>query len=249
MMIRMITLIKKKYLQSLFLGIGLALAACTNEVLPELSIDSVSIYTDLDANQNSATAVDLVIIYDQELVKLLGQMSAAKYFSSSKQMLLDNPTLLDVWHWELVPGQIVQDFSPPQEKGNAYAAYVFANYLTPGDHRIKVAPTGIVKILLLRNDLKNLAVYDLHDARMGTTMSNSVRTVGGPGTCIPEIKLGPTKNLMTPCKKIGPKFTLEACPPPICARQRPPIPIITRPLRPPPAVAKPCRKKVKQWQK
>ncbi len=212
----------------------MGVSCCTNELLPELSIDSVSIYTESDTNENSAIAVDLVIVYDQELAKLLGQMAAAKYFSSSKQLLLDNPTLLDIWHWELVPGQIVQDFTPPQEEGDAYSAYVFANYLSPGDHRIKVAPTGIVKILLLKDDLKNLAIYDLHDARVGSTMSNVSRTreESGKEEDRPKINLGPIKAPSQICKKMGPK---KVPPTIVCPNFQPskrkPIPI--RPLRPP----------------
>ena len=251
----MIPSIRNLILNSFFLCMALGLVSCSNGNLPELTIESVSIYTDPDANQNSATAVDLVIIHDEELVKILGQLSAEKYFGASRQLLLDNPTLLDIWHWELVPGQIVQDFSPPQEEGPAFAAFVFANYLTPGDHRLKVSPEGIVKILLTRTDLKNLAVFDLHDSRVGTTTSNTEETTreidsdseDDLGLC--RMKLGPTQNqdCRNPCKKMGPKMTLMpgrgcppnqgmGCPPNFrpCQRQ----PIMTQPLGPPPAIAR-----------
>lgn len=134
----------------------LGIVSCTIEDQPELSIETVSIYADPDANQNSAIAVDFVLIYNQELLKTFSKMSAEKYFSSARQLLLYNPSLLDIWHWELVPGQIVENFIPPQNKGEAYGAYVFANYLTPGDHRVGVAPHGVVKLLLSREELKNL---------------------------------------------------------------------------------------------
>jgi type VI secretion system protein len=259
----MIPAIRNLILKSLFLCMALGLVSCSNETLPELIIESFSIYTDPDANQNSATAVDLVIIYDPELVKILGQLSADKYFGASRQLLLDNPSLLDIWHWELVPGQIVQDFTPPQEEGPAFAAFVFANYLTPGDHRLRVSPEGIVKILLTRTDMKNLAVFDLHDSRIGTTTSNTAATtrlIGGEsqvdlGLC--QMKLGPTQDCGNPCKRMGPKMTMSPglgmgcppnqgmgcppnqgmCAPPNyrpCQRQ----PIMTRPLGPPPAISR-----------
>ncbi|MBS0271986.1 MAG: hypothetical protein JSR85_05000 [Proteobacteria bacterium] len=256
--ITMTSWIRQKFLIGFSLFTAIGLTSCTNDLLPELYIDTVSIYTESDTNQNSAIAVDLVLVYDQELAKLLSQMSAAKYFSSAKQLLLDNPTLLDIWHWELVPGQIVQDFSPPQEQGDAYAGFVFANYLSPGDHRIKIAPTGIVKVLLLKNDLKNLANYDLNDARLGTTMSDVIRTTSDTGPEDEEepckIKLGPTKKLMAPCKKVtrGTKQPpqQEPC---VFSTTQPcsakPVPIFTRPLCPPAAiVSKPKGNKVKKWQ-
>lgn len=240
MSLRMRVKLNGKCLKNLIIALGVCLTSCTNDFLPELSLDTVSIYTDTDANENSATAVDLVIVYDQELEKSLGKLSAAKYFSSSKQLLLDNPTLLDIWHWELVPGQIVQDFTPPQEQGDAYAAYVFANYLTPGDHRLKVAPSGVVKILLQRKDLINLVAFDVHEVRTGVTMSSDSTKRGeeedeDDEDESPQIKLGPTKDISAPCKKVAPppKKQDEMCTP---APQANITPIEAKPLCPPKSI-------------
>lgn len=242
MSLRMLLMtIKEKFFRTLFPFLAIGLVSCTIEDLPELSIDTVSIYAEPDANQNSAIAVDLVLVYNQDLLKTLGKMSAAAYFSSSKQLLLDNPTLLDIWHWELVPGQVVENFSPPQDKGDAYGAYVFANYLTPGDHRVRVAPNGVVKILLLRDDLRNLEMFNTHDINMGTTMSNISNTQNPAEYERPcQIKLGPIKT-MQPCKRRAPnpptcilqKTVVPPCPP---ISQRKPTQIITRPLSPPPVI-------------
>lgn len=232
---KVLTNFKYIIVSSLFL-----LAGCAVGTLPELSMDSVSIYAEPDANQNSAIAVDLVMIYDEELVKTLGKMSASTYFDSSKQLLLDNPTLLDIWHWELVPGQIVQDFEPPQDKGDAFAAFVFANYLTAGDHRVKVAPTGVVKILLQKNDLRNLVQYDSRDMKMGTTMTDLANAEDGEDEDMPKIKLGPTKKPMQPCKKKSQQCKdcnqAEAPPPPYVPSGKP-SPVSITPLQPIPAAA------------
>lgn len=223
---------KEKFCRLLFPLVTLGLVSCTIEDLPELSMDSVAIYTAPDANQNSAIAVDLVLVYNQELLKTLGQMSALKYFAASRQLLLDNPSLLDIWHWELVPGQVVENFSPAQDKGDAYGAYVFANYLTAGDHRLKVAPDGIVKILLLRDDLKNLATFNTHDVNIGTTMSNVINKQEMEEVGFGEMKLGPTSPMPScqrrappPCSSQRP----EICP---CPSPRRPVQIITQPLNP-----------------
>jgi type VI secretion system protein len=201
----------------------LGLEACSSLMTPspELTITDVSIFAEQDANEDSAVAVDLVMIYDLDLVKSIGQMSASKYFSASGQLLLDNPTLLDVWHWELIPGQIVRNFVPPQEKGEMYAAFVFANYLTPGDHRVRVPPSGIVKILLLRDDMKSLSMQQTPDYWLGRTYSDIAcvnpcdpTTVEGAqykkkkGMTVsdlpcdePSYHLGSTKKISSPCKK------------------------------------------------
>ncbi|HBW24348.1 MAG: hypothetical protein A2W46_02275 [Alphaproteobacteria bacterium RIFCSPHIGHO2_12_42_13] len=245
--------------------LALGLVACGNDQLPQLTMDSVSIYTDLDANNNSATPVDLVVIYDQELVKTFGQMSASQYFTSMKQLLLDNPTLLDIWHWELVPGQTVQNFSPKQNTPKAYAAYVYANYLTDGDHRIKVSPNGIVKILLQKDDLLNLSTYDIREATPGTTMADVVSTTSkddstvdptqvqlGTVTCPPEPPCSSTQAAIE-CQEQPPCYstqsTASTAPVVECQGQqvlKPPIPIAQQPLCGPPAgckrapVSKPC---------
>lgn len=247
--------IKRSYVNCLYALIALGLVACSSKPKPELYVDTVSIYTEADTNQNSAIAVDLVFVYDQELAKQLGKMSASKYFSSSKQLLLDNPSLLDIWHWELVPGQIVQNFSPPQEKGDAFAAYVFANYLTPGDHRIKVSPEGVVKILLMKNDLKNLAAYDSPELRRGATSANSLPQKGKSQSDVCKPKLGPVKKPSAPCSITTEKTTQKEgkgfpCSPTYHPSQRKPLSIVKQPLAPPPSVSrKPCNYKVKECQK
>lgn len=241
-----------KFGRVLYTFLALTLVACTVEELPELEIQSVSIYADPDANLNSATSVDLVLVYNKELLKTIGKMPAAKYFTSSRQLLLDNPTLLDVWRWELVPGQIVAGFVPDQDKGPAFGAYVFANYLTPGDHRIRVAPNGIVKIRLLRDDLRNLEAFNTHDMKIGRTMSNAVNTQEG----IHEGYAGPCQRRLepvcTPCRK-KPSVSPAPCtqkvrtPPYLrqnapCLRPGKPIQILTKPLNaPPPVPSNPCR--------
>lgn len=126
------------------------LAACSSssEVTPELSVSAVTIYAEPDANQNSATSIDVVLVYDNELLGSISKLTASKYFEASNQLRLDNPSLLDVWRWELVPGQVVSNFPIDSDKGSAFGGVVFANYLTPGDHRVKIPPSGEVKILL-----------------------------------------------------------------------------------------------------
>lgn len=220
---------REKILGLCFILGTVGLVSCSSSTDPELSMKSVSVFVEPDANQNSAIAVDLVLVYNQELVNTLGKMSASKYFDSSSQLLLDNPTLLDVWHWELVPGQIVEDFEPPQEKGPAFGGFVFANYLTPGDHRVKVAPNGIVKILLLKSDLKNLATYDIRDVNNGKTMTD----VGNPKELTQtdnypvKAKRGPTKEVDISCKEGTTKSssgkTLPPCPCPSSSKRALPL--------------------------
>ncbi|MBY0293527.1 MAG: hypothetical protein K2W92_09625 [Alphaproteobacteria bacterium] len=226
---KMLSIFKKNFLKKLSIFVTLGITSCGNFIQPDLSIQSVSIYTDLDANQNSAVAVDLVLVYDDQLVKTFSSLSASKYFSSSPQLLLDNPSLVSIWHWELVPGQTVQDFQV-QQSADAYAGFVFANYLTPGDHRLKVAPNGVIKILLLKDDLKNLVIYDTRNVTNGVTMSNT------PGGASPEIcdqglaECTPPSDTTQPCQMVVPptQQNNSAC----CNPETQGSAITTQPLNP-----------------
>ena len=230
-----------KALNPLLVLLSVGLASCTTEEMPELSIESVSLYAEPEANHNSAIAVDLVMVYNLDLLKTIGKMSAAKYFSASRQLLLDNPSLLDIWRWELIPGQTVAGFVPDHDKGDAYGAYVFANYLTPGDHRIKVGPDGVVNILLLRDDMQNLAMANAHDVKLGTTMSTltCAKDMCGYNKCCQEPAVNPTMSCQQrgPCQGAVPTCQRRALPP--CPEKAPcpnpsgPVQIITRPLDPP----------------
>ncbi len=240
---------RHKIIKALSLLATILLVSCSGgDPKPELYIESVSIYADPDANKNSAIEVDLVLVYDLELMKTLSKMSASKYFGDSRQLLLDNPTMLDIWHWELVPGQIVDNFAPPQENGDSFGGFVFANYLTDGDHRVKVAPNGVVKIILERDDLKNFAIFNATEPKAGTTVTDILNEVCNAGDGpFPIKKRGPIQAPAQPCKKVAPKC-LPACPPPCqppvvcCPPLGKPMPIIKRPLAPPPLL-KPCNKK------
>ncbi len=229
--------------------IGIVSCSSTSTPKPEFLMNSISMYATADSNNNSALAVDLVIVYNFNLLATLNQMSACTYFASVKQLLLDNPTLLDVWHWELIPGQTVQNFQPPQDKGEGFGAFVFANYLTPGDHRLRVPPDGVVNILLMKDDLKSLTALEGTDLRLGKTMTD-------PACCWGEaeakIKQGPiTSGCGRPATvRMGPTTIAPPCKVVTCQRLTPgkmPLSIVARPLPPlkkrPPTNCLPCNPK------
>jgi type VI secretion system protein len=146
--------LKKKPFRFILLLLILGLAACVSTDGFDFPPGSISIDADPDANQNSAIAVDVVLIYDPELLEMLGHLSAAQYFTNVQQLLRDYPSLINIWHWELVPGQKVSHFIPDQRTADAYGGYVFANYYTIGDHRVRIPPNQRVGIVLQRDDLQ-----------------------------------------------------------------------------------------------
>jgi type VI secretion system protein len=98
-------------------------------------------------NQNSPVPISLVAINDQKLFERLVQMNAKQWFEAREQIRRDNPgdAAFSEWVWEYVPGQ-----APPpvviQVDGRAVGALIFANYRSPGDHRVRLGPQQRMRI-------------------------------------------------------------------------------------------------------
>lgn len=107
-----------------------------------------------DANQNHPVATDLVFVYDEKLMEELIKLSAKEWFEKRDQIKRDHVEGkgLDVWAWEWTPGQEI----PVQElplNARTEAALIFADYLSPGAHRIRVEPFKDIRIRLLKDDV------------------------------------------------------------------------------------------------
>lgn len=93
-----------------------------------------------ELNDLSPVAVDLVVVYDKEVLAMLGKLSAEEWFRGGmrSQFLKDHPQhRADTWHWEWVPGQVVAEQDLAYEHG-VKGGVIFADYFFPGDHRAKV---------------------------------------------------------------------------------------------------------------
>jgi len=100
-----------------------------------------------NANMNNPVAVEFLLVYDEKLMETLTKTGAADWFKNRDQFRQDNPKGFDSWYWEWIPGQKVKDETFPL-KPKAKAAFVFANYLVPGDNRAKLDPYKSVTINL-----------------------------------------------------------------------------------------------------
>ncbi len=119
---------------------------------PELNLKSVSISLDNDANRNSATAIELLIIYKMELLKALMKINAADYFASSDQIKRDYPDMVEVYRWELTPGQSISDYKIRANGDDPLGIVIFADYLTPGNHRERVGNATSIHLRLRNED-------------------------------------------------------------------------------------------------
>jgi type VI secretion system protein len=105
--------------------------------------DKLNVQVDIseNANTNNPIALDVVLIYDEDLLKQLIKLPSGEWFEKREQITRDHirGDGLDYWAWEFVPGQNVETQVLPL-KPKARGGIVFANYFTPGEHRTLVDP-------------------------------------------------------------------------------------------------------------
>eukprot|EP00210_Caulerpa_lentillifera_P008748 g8344.t1 len=85
-------------------------------------------------------------------------MSSDVYFKSSEQLIRDNPELLSVWKWELVPLQILGNYNlVGLREDDAWGVLLFAQYFTGGAHRA-VIPNDAesIRVTLGRTGIMNV---------------------------------------------------------------------------------------------
>jgi type VI secretion system protein len=129
--------------------LALILGGCSN-----VPLETISISASLDANSSYATMIDVVVIYDQDLAAKISALPSSQYFSMVEQLQHDNSTLMSRWRWEIVPGQVITQYPIVFDDHGALAAFVFARYYTPGDHRYKLTPVKDIAILLDQGDFR-----------------------------------------------------------------------------------------------
>jgi hypothetical protein len=115
---------------------------------------AVRVDADLKINQDSPVPVELVIVYDKDLLAQLAGMKAHDWFAGREQLRKDHPGDDDFvsLSWEVVPGQSL----PPQTLSfgsGARGGFVFADYFSDGAHRARVDPHQSLRIHLQTDDV------------------------------------------------------------------------------------------------
>jgi type VI secretion system protein len=108
------------------------------------------------ANQDSPVRVDLVVVRDEPLAKEVAKLKASEWFAKKGQLILDNPHMLEVTSLEPVPGQALP-WRRLRTRGNGQAAFVFADYPSKGDHRVRVDPYRWISIRLAPDSMAVMA--------------------------------------------------------------------------------------------
>ncbi len=124
-------------------GLALLLSACTCGLglANRLSAPPyVRLIAGPEANNTSAVAVDVVLVYDAALVEALREMTARVWFDQRNQLWKDHPNpkkSYESFLLELVPGQAVRQVLP--RLTCARAGFVYADYRQSGVHRERFA--------------------------------------------------------------------------------------------------------------
>ncbi|MES2607430.1 MAG: hypothetical protein V4544_01655 [Pseudomonadota bacterium] len=137
-----------------------SLIGCSNGSLQSLLsfqtakvwLNKVSFRVADDVNDSSPVTLHILISYKDDLLSELSKMSAEDYFKKSEQIKNDNAGNLDVFSWDLIRSQKLDDEPITPTKVNGVGVLVFARYSTPGDHRISIADAEAVLIKLDKGD-------------------------------------------------------------------------------------------------
>lgn len=115
---------------------------------------TAQIVTDDRINHNTPVQVELLVVFDDQLLQQLLAMPAQQWFAKREQVRRNYPgdTGYVSLYWEIVPGQ------PPIQETlsfgvGARAAVVFANYAAAGDHRERRDPHEDLRIHLQDSEL------------------------------------------------------------------------------------------------
>jgi len=109
------------------LAICLALAACGT--LPN-AVTDVRIVAEPGANQDTATAIDIVFVYNRTAINLMPK-SGPEWFTHKAELMNGLATGVDVVALQLPPSMAI-DVKLPARHQTAIAVYSYANYIDQG---------------------------------------------------------------------------------------------------------------------
>ena len=105
------------------------------------------------ANLNTPAAVDVVLVLDESALEKLAALPAPKWFQTRADMLKTFPGSYIYKSWEVSPGQTLRLPGAAFGSPSVVGVFVFADYLTPGEHRMRVEElqNGIIIELAARD--------------------------------------------------------------------------------------------------
>jgi len=128
----------------------LLIAGCASKPAPT-GLQGIEILAAANANQNNATALDLVFVYDSSTQGLLPK-TGPEWFDKKAALVAGLATGLDVVSLQVPPASTVNlPASPPfpARYAKAIGVYAYANYVAPaGQPMMNLTPYSAVTITL-----------------------------------------------------------------------------------------------------
>jgi type VI secretion system protein len=113
------------------------IAGCSAS-MPRVKVESLAINVAAQANLDTPIAVDAVLVRNPQLFDMLLGLPSAKWFAQRNQLQRDYPKDISVLSYELAPGQQMTDSTFAFDGKRAVGVLVFADYQTPGAHRVRL---------------------------------------------------------------------------------------------------------------
>ena len=107
------------------------------------------------ANNDHPVRMDLLVVYEPELMDEFDSLTATEWFQQREQRLRNNPdrSRFGVWSWEWAPGQDIDD-STLRLPGVPAQGVIFANYQSRGAHTARFDPMLAQHIWLRQDGLR-----------------------------------------------------------------------------------------------
>lgn len=90
------------------------------------------------ANLNTPVALDVVLLRDDATLGMVSALSASKWFSSRSDLAKTFPEGLSYQSMEIAPSQTLRLPASAFGASRLVGVILFADYLTPGEHRVRV---------------------------------------------------------------------------------------------------------------
>lgn len=117
-------------------------------------IEKVSFKADDNMNDQSPVTVHLVVAYTPELLGELVKLDANSYFLKADQLKVDHNGKIDVFSFDILRGQRLNDQPINLSRMSGEGAIIFARYASPGPHRSVLSDESAVLIELNKDDFK-----------------------------------------------------------------------------------------------
>lgn len=102
-----------------------------NESMPWFSgneVESIGLKVNFDAQLQHAISVDVVFVYDENLIALLSNADAGQWFAEKQGYISNYGFNMDILHREIVPGYSELIMALPEKHSDAKAVIAFAYY-------------------------------------------------------------------------------------------------------------------------